>query len=222
MPITHTAVEACITHRPVADAGKPQIFTDEQLDVLRRLARGYREKHNLSQTAFGEKIGLGQQAASTFLNKGGGISWIPASYLARALGDDEGVDLGLDDLFKQHGVYLWASKEEDPNTIRKVTARQLVRSGDLSEETYARIRTNPKYNTPEYRAKDGMFWDVFFRGAEAQLSRAMPELASIAKAQGEVRTKQDAAKRARAKKEPPQKIAASAAVHEPVKRRKRA
>ncbi len=156
----------------MAGKGKPQVFTAAQLDVLRKLAKEYMAKHDYSQAQMAKLLDIGQQATSRFVGASrGGISYIPASRLARAIGKDQGEpDMGVDRLFRRHGVYLWATDSKDMFPARAHTAKGLIAAGTLSERTYDAVRENPVYNTAEYRLKKGDFWDGLFRAVELQFT----------------------------------------------------
>ncbi len=82
--------------------GHPEVFTEQQNAELRGALAELKSKRNYSQTAVGEILGVGQQAAGRLLKSdAAGFSYATATRLVRFLGY-----AGVDTFFRAKGVAL--------------------------------------------------------------------------------------------------------------------
>ena len=117
--VRHSRRENRVHHHTMGP-GKPRVFSDEQLDVLRAGAQRLVAERRLTQADLGALLGVTQTSAGRFLtSRSSGLSYLTATTLVRSLGYH-----GVDAFFEAHGVATWqADKEPDPWPHRAYAAQ---------------------------------------------------------------------------------------------------
>jgi len=108
---------------PRKAAGKPQNFTPEQNEALRKALLEFKERNELNQEQLGGKLGVEQQNAGRLLSvKGSGFSYQTGTRAARLLGY-----IGVDAFFEAQGVGL-DRRAADPDPTTNSTQADGMRS----------------------------------------------------------------------------------------------
>jgi len=156
--------------------GKPQNFTPEQNDALRKALLDWKDQNELTQQQVGEKLHVEQQGVARLLSaKGdGGFSYQTATRAARILGY-----IGVDAFFEAVGVALdRRAADPDPTTHpTQADGMRAARIVGVSEK--AIIMVNRDVPAGEYHKAS--WWCTRYQIQQEALDEARRELEPKAK-----------------------------------------
>lgn len=151
-------------------AGKPQNFTDEQNELLRRELVAFKERNGLTQEELGKKLDVEQQSAGRLLSvRGSGFSYVTATRAAQLLGY-----VGVDAFFLDKGVALGQKAPDVDPTIDARQAQGMVHARALGASEKAIQLVNRRVDKVNYYS--AAWWCTRYLEQEEALREARAEL----------------------------------------------